>query len=136
MHLLQKAAVPMPMILERLGPTHISVATDHASGPHETLKANTYTHWGATTESTSEMEPMRKGTHNECDSDLAIDLGGHGRCYRGPTGDSSDDEHGDDLDEGAPQYQLLAVDALDNQEPSNNTKHFNNIDLPGILSVS
>lgn len=44
-HLLQKAAVPMPIILERLGPTHISVATDHASGPHDTLKAKTYTHY-------------------------------------------------------------------------------------------
>jgi hypothetical protein len=37
----QNAAVPTPMIFERFGPTHISVAHDHASGPHDMLNANT-----------------------------------------------------------------------------------------------
>lgn len=40
-HVLQKAAVPIPIIFDRFGPTHISVATDHASGPHDMLNANT-----------------------------------------------------------------------------------------------
>lgn len=97
MDLLQKAAVPIPMIFDLLGPTHISVATDQASGPQDMLNANTYTHCTAKHISTPNGI-MINITHNKCYGRLAVFFWRNGWSNLRSAGESTNDEHRNYLD--------------------------------------